>query len=127
MSTGLRIIPADEIALHFPSARGLEPYTRVSNPIFLGTYHSEPFCLVGLIPQQESGVVAIWGWNSPLVADHPYIYARWGRRLIHRIHTLYPTIIGQCPLAKLKWLRSLGATFTFDTNHLATFRIEAPQ
>jgi hypothetical protein len=125
MSTGIHLIQAP--ALHtiftdFP--RELDPYAQLSNPLYSGFYRDQPFCLVGVVPQRESGTCAIWGWNTPLVQSHPFIYARWAHRLIARIHVLYPIINGGCTSAKYRWLLSLGATFNED---LTQFRIEAPQ
>jgi hypothetical protein len=121
--TSLQIISASAIAKDFPAfPEDLTPYVQLSNPIFAGYHRDQPFCIIGLVPQRTSGVVGIWGWNTHLVHDHPYIYARWAHRLIAKTHTLYPTIIGYCPAPKHRWLRTLGATFSGDN-----FTIEAPQ
>jgi len=126
--TGLEIINQFYVPIIFRSfPEDLYPYLEKSNPLFAGIYHDEPFCLIGLVPQHVSGIAAIWGWNTPLVHEHPLIYARWAHRLIKRVHTLYPTIIGECSASKVKWLLSLGADFLPRSNNMYLFRIEAPQ
>ena len=118
----IQIEDVPRIFYDFPPS--LDQHLCLSNPIYAGFYANLPFCLIGIIPQHRSGVCGIWGWNTSLVDQHPYIYARWARRLIPRIQTLYPTIIGGCIPSKAKWLTSLGATISADG---FTFTIEAPQ
>ena len=125
MTTSLRIIQREDIRrifYDFPDC--LDMHAAHSNPLYAGFYRGQPFCLIGVVPQHTSGVCGIWGWNTPLVDQHRYIYARWSRRLIERISVVYPTIVGGCIPSKTKWLSSLGATFSDD---LFTFKIEAPQ
>ena len=125
--TRLEIIQRRDIYTFFPQfPEELEVYALHSNPIFAGILdHITPFCVVGVVPQHDSGTCALWGWNTPLVAKHPYIYARWSRRLITRVHTLYPRIVGECSHAKMSWLAFLGATFGPPTSDMIPFTIEA--
>jgi hypothetical protein len=125
MSTGIHIIQSHSIHTFFPDfPRSLDGYVSLSNPLYAGFYRDQPFCVVGVVPQFQSGTCAIWGWNTPLVSSHPYIYARGAKRLISKIHHVYPIINGGCTSSKYRWLLSLGATFNSD---LTQFRIEASQ
>jgi hypothetical protein len=125
MTHKTQVIQAAAIRDLFPDfPEDLGSYVGASNPIYVGRYHDEPVCIVGLIPQRESGVIGIWSWNTPQVFQHPIIYAREVRCLIHRIQQLYPIIIGGCFPYNRRWLSSLGATFNHDST---LFRIEAPQ
>lgn len=125
MSITTRVIQAEAIRRLFPDfPSDLDSFVATTNPILAGFYNAQPACIVGIIPQRESGVAGIWSWNTPLVFEHPLLYAREVHRLIRRIHQLYPVIFGGCISSDHRWLTSLGATF----NHDATlFRIEIPQ
>ena len=128
MSTGPRLIQADDIPVWFPTfPADLEPFLAASNPIYAGFYHDTPACIAGFIPQQTSGTALLWGWTTPIIDAHPLIHARWARRLIARIHPVYPTITGYCSISKSHWIRLLGATTTLGPKGYLHFAIEARQ
>ena len=128
MSTGPRLIQADMVPVWFPKfPADLEPFLAASNPIYAGFYLDEPACIAGFIPQQHSGEALLWGWTTPIISAHPLVHARWARRLIARVHTVYPRIIGYCSTDKLHWISLLGATTTPAANGYLHFILEARQ
>src|SRR5271165_1618240 len=128
MTTGPRLIQASEILSVFPDfPEELAHFPEASNPIFAGYHRDQPACIAGFIPQQTSGEVLLWGWTTSLIAEHPLIHARWARRLIARVHQVYPTIIGYCSLDKRHWIELLGGTTQLYDFHFLAFRIEAHQ
>ena len=128
MSTGPRLIQQDMVPVWFPTfPSDLEPFLAASNPLYAGFYQDQPACIAGFVPQQRSGEALLWGWTTPLIDAHPLVHARWARRLIDRVHPVYPTIVGYCAQSKLRWIRLLGGRIAPAANGYLYFTIEAPQ
>ena len=125
MSTGIRIIQAQDLLSTFPSfPEDLNSYVQLSNPLFAGFYLDQPFCIVGLVPQIEPNMALIWGWNTPLVAEHPFIYGRWTRRLIKQALQLYPILVGVCYKNQSRWVSFLTDTYAPMSYNLLAFSME---
>jgi len=118
----LRIITLEELVRHFPGfPKVLGHHARASVPLFAGYLSNRtPFCVVGLIPTDDSHA-NLWGWNTPLVAEHSYIYARWSRQFMREALAIYPTITGFATPNKRKWIESIGGRIVATASDMFYF------
>lgn len=124
--TGIEIIQPSAVLSVFPDfPEDLQVYVAHSNPLYGGFYHDMSFCIVGLIPQSDDPNMAlIWGWNTPLVAKHPFIYGRWAHRMIKQALNLYPILVGICYKNQARWVSFLTDTYAPMSYNLLAFSME---
>lgn len=127
MSAECRCISVDDTK-QFGLPDNLRLHANESEALFGGYVNGEPFCIIGVIPYApaalEPGAGAnIWGWNTSLVAEHPYVYARWSRRLMELLLTRYPRITGYCTVNKHKWVQFFGGKIIASDGIMSYFEV----
>ena len=88
---------------------------RRSNCIWLGRADGIDACAAGLIPATLFDPEPyLWMISTRLAESHPFLFARWSRKVVAEILDLYPSIIGLCHCdndSGRRWLEWLGARF----------------
>jgi hypothetical protein len=121
--TGIEEMTVDRLISCFPEMPEVLLHSaRDCAPLIGGFVDNTPFCVVGLVPL-DPGRAHIWGWNTDLVAKHPYIYARWAKRLIETYLNRYPTITGFCTVRKHKWVKSFGGSIIASNGEMSYFEV----
>lgn len=89
----------------------------LSAQILVGKYNNEIVAFIGFIPKSfMSDVGYIWSMVTAAGTQHKFVLGKHAKHIIARGLQVYPVLIGHCfTQASAKWLLSLGAVFTSDT------------
>jgi hypothetical protein len=84
-----------------------------SCPIYLSRFDGQVLSLTGLIPPTLlSDTAYLWFVNTPDLEAHKVAIGRAAKRLVARMRSIYPRIVGHClDDSSKRWLTTLGAGF----------------
>lgn len=102
-------------------------YAQQSNPLHAGIYGRELVCIMGLIaPTFLSSSAYVWLQVYPPVRHHKLAFARAAKRWVTTQLQAHPILRGHCDNSdSIRWLASLGATFTPALESLVQFEIKS--
>lgn len=90
---------------------------KLANEILVVMYEDGPICYLGIVPPTIlSDNAYIWMISTPYGEAHPYIFGRYGKKIMETILQKYRVIFGDCFSPKsVRWLKRIGAEFTSET------------
>lgn len=96
---------------------------------WLCTDDDKPVAAFGLVPPTIlSDRAYLWLYCTELSDHHKFIFVRRSQIVIEELMKLYPTIYGVCEEDNdraIRWIKRLGAQFSFPHNGAVSFVIEA--
>lgn len=90
---------------------------KLASDILVVMYEDGPVCYLGIVPPTLLADHAyIWMMSTPYGESHPYIFGRYGRKIMETILLKYRIVFGDCFSQKsASWLKRIGAEFVSET------------
>lgn len=90
---------------------------KLASELLVVMYEDGPICYLGVVPPTIlSDSAYIWMISTAYGDAHPYIFGRYGSKIMETILCKYRVVFGDCFSPKsARWLKHIGAVFTTET------------
>jgi hypothetical protein len=100
-----------------------------STVMWLGRADGMEVCAFGLVPFGSifTDRAYLWLIWTRFCEQHPFRFARWGKRAMEEMLREYPRIVGLCKCdnpSSQAWLKWLGAEFDFTSSHNGCYKFK---